>query len=88
MSFCASLNQNTVVVDRTSEKNFSRGYEGRCRTPKSLPKMNKKKTKKRSLKFSPIFCPKFGEDQKKKFSLKFSPIFSPKSGEDQKKGLH
>ena len=44
---------DVLVVDdslptrRASERNFSRGYEGRCRAPKSLPKIGRsqKKTK-------------------------------------------
>ena len=69
---------------RASERNFSRGYEDRCRAPKTkchLP-MNQKRP---SLKFRPIFCPKLGEEQKKRSSLKFGPIFCPKLGEEQTK---
>ena len=44
-------------IFRASERNFSRGYEGRCRAPKDQ--------KKRSpLKFGPILCTKLGKDQK------------------------
>ena len=64
-------------TDRAFEKNFSRGYEGRCRAPKSLPQMTKKKRS--SLKFSPILCPKLGEDQKKKVFTEIQSHVLPKT---------
>ena len=59
----------------TSKRNFSRGYEDRCRAPKIRrgAKQNKKRS---SLKFGPIFCPKLGEEQKKQKTMVFTQIWS------------
>ena len=70
---------------RASERNFSRGYEDRCRAPKITWSTNKKIKKRSSLKIGPIFCPKSGEKPKKRFTLKIGSIFCPKSGKEQKK---
>ena len=40
---------NVVSVCRASGRNFSRGYEGRCQAPKSLPNMTKNKRPKKGL---------------------------------------
>ena len=59
-----------LVASRASERNFSRGYEDRCRAPKI-----RRGAKKKSLfKFGPIFCPKLGEEQKKGFHSILVPL--------------
>ena len=72
------------VVIRASERNFSRGYEDRCRAPKLKWSSYTKNHKRSSLKFGLIFCPKLGEEKKKVFTQIWSHFY-PKSGEEQKK---
>ena len=52
---------SVIRMSWASERNFSRGYEDRCRAPK----IRREAKKKVSLKFGPMFCPKVGEEQKK-----------------------
>ena len=76
---------------RTSERNFSRGYEGRYRALKSYwaPMPYWGPCHKIIFRLGTNLAQNFfrAKSKKKRSSLKFSPNFSPKSGEERKKNV-